>query len=124
MFQRSLPPSRPQDDWPAGRVTDYKLFTSVLVNSGYRLYELVAGEKTFFVWAKPRQFREDWKLKQGRQVLEPVDVHIEYEMPDLSALMSGEVWPARDREVRASDFIMLDEKDGGKIVSGYDRHRE
>lgn len=122
MFQRNLPP--PKNDPPFERITDYRLFTNVLANSGYRLYELVAGEKTFYVWAKPKQVRESWKTKKGHQIVEPVDVSIEYEMPDLSALMSGEVWPARDREVLATDFIMLDEKDGGKIVSGYDRHRE
>lgn len=96
------PPWSYSIDTPFYRVNDWKMFTKVLIAAGYRLFLLAGEQKMWRVWAKSAN----------------PDV-----MPDLSAFADGMVMPvALDGvEVLGDDVIMLDEADGGAIVSGYRR---
>lgn len=134
MFQRNLPPPPPRKD-EFVRDDDRPFFTRILINAGYRAYELTttlddptAGLKVYTVWAKPKVVVTDWKRKSSkRRHWNDSDAEVQpetvAELPDLSAFADGQVipLPMTGRVVKSMDVIMLDEADGGGIVTGYDR---
>ncbi len=101
-IRQGEPPWSYSIDTPFYRVDDWKMFTKVLVAAGYRLFLLVGEQKTWRVWAKSAS---------------PDAI------PDLSDFADGMVMPVAldGAEVLSDDVIMLDEADGGAIVSGYER---
>lgn len=117
---------------------DPAFFTAVLVNAGYRLYQLdvlgIGGAiaKELRVWAKSEPEVTGWRTINLRVVgwdgIEKYEVpETTHGLPDLTEIAQGTVkaLPMKGEAflVRGTDYILLDPDDGGTIVQGYKRER-
>jgi hypothetical protein len=136
MFNPNYYPTNPEK--PYLYQHDPKWFTRILIESGYRLYQLTLTPKSeddepmrLRVWAKPVVSVLHWITRQDKETGEVVKTQplLGYQPPDLSAIAEGTVTPLplKGEEVTDSDFILHDTKDGavgdatGVIVVGRTR---
>lgn len=101
---------------------NYSFLTAVLINSGYRLYNLAGADGLDrIVWARPVFEIVDWKrqkMHNGAVVeTEPI---FEERTPDLSGILVGEVTrlPMNGRLVGPYDTILHGEGEGGTVNMG------
>jgi hypothetical protein len=145
MFNRAVPPppygptgsgsywSQSLDaPYRSGQDVDLVRFTSALVASGYRLYEVrVPGvdgtiARQVRVWAKSEPGVLYWRTHH--LVTMNWDGVSRYEvpvlgpppLPDLSRIAEGEVRPLSlvGAVVKETDYILVDDDDGGVVVQG------
>lgn len=100
-----------------------EVFTSTLINAGYRRYQLVRADRgeDEVVWARPVETVVAWKKERVYGHLVETEPVIQVGPPDLSGYAAGVVHSLPMSLVSARDTIVLDGQDSGAINKGGER---